>query len=146
MLNMDTRKINKLDDDLMKDKFDRWYSNNKDLVSDFEKGLNTQKSKEELIIANAFKYLHLYTDDVERLKAYITFEFKESSPRDAATIIGGYIKLSSELNQGNYESLDAYLHQIKANELIDRRSFTIQRLLKDYNQSYKLEDSLKPRV
>ena len=144
---MDTKEMNRLEDEMMKDKFERWYSNNKDKVGEFENELGTPNNKQEEVIATAFKFLYLYAGEkVDELKAYVTFENYESSTRDAAVIIGGFMKISSDFDQKNNESVDAYLHQLELNEAVDRRSFTIKRLLLEYNEKYKLEETLRPKI
>jgi len=140
---MEAREINRQTDLAMNDKFERWLDQNEDRVKDFEKEILTSNATEDVNLAKVFKLLHLYSENVEELKAYLAFEYDESSPRDAVVIAGGYMAISSSLNQDKKESADAYLHVLTQNENRDRRSFTIKRLLKTYNPEYRLEDNLR---
>ena len=140
---MEARELNEQMDLAMNDKFRRWMDLNEDKVDEFERKIQTSTTTEDVNLAKVFRLLHLYSEDVEDLKAYLTFEYYECSPKDAVVIAGGYMAVSSSLNQDKKESADAYLHVLRQNEVRDRRSFTIKRLLKKYNPEYRLEDNLR---
>ena len=140
---MDTRENNRLQDEMMRDRFNRWYDKNKGREDEFDAEVQAGTTDYDKIIAQSFKHLHFYTENEKKLKAYIAFENDESSTKDAAIIIGGYLKISSDLNQGKNESVDAYLNALTQNEDRDRRSYTIKRLLEEYNPEFRLECTLK---
>ena len=140
---MEARELNKQTDLAMHDKFERWLDQNEDRVKNFEGEIAASNDAEDKNLAKVFKILHLYSENVDELKAYLAFEYDESSPKDAVVIAGGYMAISSSLNQDKKESADAYLHVLTQNENRDRRSFTIKRLLKTYNPEYRYEDVLR---
>jgi hypothetical protein len=141
MLIMD-KETNRLEDLSMVDRYDVWQKRHKGRVEEFERELQASTSKEDLVISRAFKFIQFYSNDVEGLKSYIVFEY-DVNPHDAAIIIGGYMKISSDLAQEKLNEVDDYVHDLKLNESVDRRAFTIQRLLTTYNDNYRLDSSLK---
>jgi hypothetical protein len=143
MLIMD-KETNRLEDLSMVDRYDVWQKRHKGRVEEFERELQASTSKEDLVISRAFKFIQFYSNDVEGLKSYIVFEY-DVNPHDAAIIIGGYMKISSDLAQEKLNEVDDYVHDLKLNESVDRRAFTIQRLLTTYNDNYRLDSSLKER-
>ena len=136
------RETKRLEDLSMVDRYDVWQKRHKGRVEEFEKELQTATSTEDIVISRAFKYIQFYSNDVEGLKSYIVFEY-DINPRDAALIVGGYMKISSDLAQDKLNDVDEYVHDLKLNENVDRRAFTIQRLLTTYNDNYRLDSSLK---
>ena len=136
------KETNRLEDLSMVDKFDVWQKRNKGRVEEFEQELKKPTSKEDLVISRAFQFIQFYSNDAEALKSYIAFEY-DINPHDAALIVGGYMKISSDLAQEKLTEVDEYVHDLKLNESVDRRAFTIQRLLTTYNDNYRLDSSLK---
>ena len=141
MLIMD-KETNRLEDLSMIERYDVWQKRNKDRVEKLQDELKEATTKEEMVISKAFQYIHFYSNDAEELKSYIAFEY-DINPHDAAVIVGGYMKISSDLAQDKLDEVDDYVHNLKLNESIDRRAFTIQRLLTTYNDNYRLDSSLK---
>ena len=136
------KETNRLEDLSMIERYDVWQKRNKDRVEKLQDELKEATTKEEMVISKAFQYIHFYSNDAEELKSYIAFEY-DINPHDAAVIVGGYMKISSDLAQDKLDEVDDYVHNLKLNESIDRRAFTIQRLLTTYNDNYRLDSSLK---
>lgn len=141
---MENREIFKNDDLAMIDKFNVWCHEHdvEEKVKEYDQALLNAKTDEGKIIAMSFKRMHLYVEKEEELKAYITYE-SSINERDAAVIIGTFMRLSSLLDQEKLNEFDQLLHNLDLNESRDRRSFTIKRLLNEYNQAYRLENTLK---
>ena len=104
---MEAKELNKQTDLAMHDKFERWLDQNEDRVKNFEGEIAASNDAEDRNLAQVFKLLHLYSENVDELKAYLAFEYDESSPKDAVVIAGGYMAISSSLNQDKKESADA---------------------------------------
>lgn len=136
------KETNRLEDLSMIERYDVWKKRNKDRVEKLQEELKGATTKEEIVISKAFQYMDFYSNDSDALKSYIAFEY-DINPHDAAVISGGYMKISSDLAQDKLEDVDEYVHNLKLNESIDRRAFTIQRLLTTYNDNYRLDSSLK---
>lgn len=136
------KETNRLEDLGMIERYDVWQKRNKGRVEQFENEIKDAVTKEDRVISKAFQYLEFYSNDVEGLKSYIVFEY-DINPHDAAVIVGGYMKISSDLAQDKLTEVDDSVHNLKLNENIDRRAFTIQRLLTTYNDNYRLDSSLK---
>ena len=136
------KETNRLEDLSMIERYDVWKKRNKDRVEKLQEELKGATTKEEIVISKAFQYMDFYSNDSDALKSYIAFEY-DINPHDAAVISGGYMKISSDLAQDKLEEVDEYVHNLKLNESIDRRAFTIQRLLTTYNDNYRLDSSLK---
>ena len=136
------KETNRLEDLSMVERYDVWQKRNKGRVDEFAEEIKGATTKEEMVISRAFQFLHFYSNNAEELKSYIVFEY-DINPHDAAVIVGGYMKISSDLAQDKLNEVDDYVHNLKLNESIDRRAFTIQRLLTTYNDNYRLDSSLK---
>ena len=136
------KETNRLEDLSMVDRYDVWQKRNKGRAKELEEELKTPTSREDEVVSKAFRFMQFYSNDAEALKSYIAFEY-DINPRDAAIIAGGYMQISSGLAQENFNEVDEYIHDLRLNENVDRRAFTIQRLLTTYNDNYRLDSSLK---